>query len=384
MQWLVVRGTSSLLLPPGGHALTGPRRRTWDGGRLVADVEVPATRTPHGWRFEGTAEVDVLVGPEPVAAPPLTVLGSFETLDLGRLLVGGQVLDTRLGVPSEQTGLQVWRIARHHGGAYWDGVAGVVAAWVRERLGQPHDELTHTRFVADGVLLLAALGEDRTDALEPLRAGDWFVHDSHDDGSDRVLNTHLISLLALRAAGYDDPRGVAELHRAVSRAGGPRSWAHGIDLLAGDVAAGFLPRHPVFTGHTHAAEVRAARQRHRDGSLVLPGGRTGRDVRDQPAPAYHTVNTADLASYAMATSDPLVRKASEAATRYALVSGHWRGLLRDRDPITLLVPSVLWRLGQRHQAERWAARLVAQGWAPALGWPGHLDRPWQLLPAGCL
>ncbi len=384
MQWLVVRGTGSLLLPSGGHPLTGPRRRTWDNGRLVEDVEVAAARTADGWTFEGSAEIDVLVGPDPVAASPLTVLGSFESLDLGRMLVGGQVMDTRLGVPSEQTALQVWRIARHHGGAYWDGVAAAVAEWVRGRLGQPHGDLTHTRFVADGVLLLAALGEDRTDALEPLRAGDWFVHDSKDDGSDRVLNTHLSSLLALRANGSDDPRAVAELHRAVTRATGPRAWVHGVDLLAGDLAAGFFPRHPALTGHTHASEVRAARQRHRDGSLVLPGGRTGRDVRGEPAPAYHTVNTADLASYAMATADPLVRKASEAAARYAQISGHWRGLLRDRDPITLLVPSILWRLGHRQAADRWAARLVQQGWAPALGWPGHIDRPWDLLPAGCL
>jgi hypothetical protein len=96
------------------------------------------------------------------------------------------------------------------------------------------------------------------------------------------------------------------------------------------------------------------------------------------------VNTADLASYAVATRDPLVHKASEAAARYALWSGHWRGLLRDRDPIVLLIPPALLRLGQGRRAERWAERLVRHGFTPAIGWPGYVDRPWDRLPAGCL
>jgi hypothetical protein len=392
VQWQVVSGADGLVLPAGAHPLTAPRRRAWEGVRLVGDVAVSSTRTADGWAFEGRAEVDVLIGPPPDVADDLTVLGSFEVLDLGRFLVGGQVLDaTDFGgarCPSEQTALQLWRIARYRGGPFWDGVALVVADWVRTRLGQPHDLLgegeTHTRFVADGVLLLAAVGEDRTDALEPLRVGDWYVHDSLDDGRDRVLNTHLVALLARRAAGHDGDVGVAALHAALAPATGPRSWAHGADLLAGDLAHGWLPRRRVFAGHTHAAETRAARQRHRDGTLVLTTGRTGRDVRSEPAPAYHTVNTADLASYAVATRDPLVRKASEAAARYALWSGHWRGLLRDRDPIVLLIPPTLLRLGQVRRAERWAERLLRHGFTPAIGWPGYVDRPWDRLPAGCL
>jgi hypothetical protein len=385
VQWLLVSGTDRLVLPAGSHPLTGPRRRTWDGPRLVADEPVPAERTADGWTFRGEAELDVLTGPAPVAPPALTVLGSFRVLDLGAFLVGGQVVDTALRVPSEQTALQLWRIARWQGGAFWDGVAEVVADWVRGRLGEPHDELgLHTRFVADGVLLAAAVGEDRTAALEPLRAGDWFVHDSRDDGSDRVLNTHVLALLARRAAGCLDEIGLPELHAALKVASGPRAWAHSADLLAGDLAHGWLPRWPAFTGHTHAAEMRAARQRARDKTLVLPSGRTGRDVRPVPAPAYHTVNVSDLASYAVATRDPLVRKAAAAAAEYAARSGHWRGLLRDRDPITLLVPAVLLRLGHPRAADRWAGRLIASGFAPAMGWPGHVDQPWDGLPAGCL
>jgi hypothetical protein len=58
--------------------------------------------------------------------------------------------------PSEQTALGLYRAARLRGGAFWDGVAGLVAGWVAERVraeSPVHDLLgqgeTHARFVAD-------------------------------------------------------------------------------------------------------------------------------------------------------------------------------------------------------------------------------------------
>jgi hypothetical protein len=216
----------------------------------------------------------------------------------------------------------------------------------------------------------------------------WWQHDSLEErGADLVLNTHLHALLARRAAGLADDEGVSALHDALRRRPPRgRALAHAADLLVADVARSSLDgrRHAWVGRHAHGAEVRAARARHRTPHLLLPGGRTGRDVRPEPAPAYHTVNTADLAAYALVTGDLLVRDAAVGAARYARRSGHWRALLRDRDPVVLLVPSVLQRLGQVRDAERWAARLTAAGWAPALGWPGYVDQPCPRLPAGAL
>jgi hypothetical protein len=408
----------TLLLDGGGSllALSPPRRRTWKGVRLVEDEAVSASATPDGWSFRGEAEVDVLqlsrdvVADESVQA--FTVLGAFTELagasTLGRFLVAGQVLDTTLFAgarcPSEQTALGVYRVARHRGGPFWDGVAALVADWTEERVRAGHlvhdllgEEETHTRFVADAVLLLAAEGRHdalsqallQLDALGTGVGGDrWWRHDSLEQGgSDLVLNTHLLALLARRAGGLVDDDGVAALHRALAvRPSRRRALVHAADLLAGDLARGALDgrRHGWVGDRAHTAEMRAARARQRSPHLVLPGGRTARDVRAVPSPAYHTVNTADLASYAMVTGDPVVRRRALAAARYARASGHWRALLRERDPVTLLVPGALLRLGQLTAAQRWAGRLVEAGWAPALGWPGHVDQPWARLPAGAL
>lgn len=406
-----------LVLPDGRTvlALSGPRRRTWDGVRLVRDEPVEARPTDDGWQFTGIAEVDVLEvapGVAMTAAPePLTILGAFTELGgpttLGRFLVGGQVLDPTsfadARCPSEQTALGLYRAARLRGGTFWQGVAASVARWTAERVSGErlvHDLLgsgeTHTRFVADALLLLAAAGDDdalpaawrHLDALAVGSGGErWWRHDSLEDGSDLVLNTHLLALLVRRAVGATDGDGVEALHRALAlRPPLVRSIAHATHLLTGDVAGGVFDarRRPWVGALAHGAEVRAARERQRRPHLLLPGGRTARDVRPQPAPAYHTVNAADLASYALVTGDPVVRRAARGAARYARRSGHWHGLLRQREPVVLLVPAILWRLGEDRAAHRWATRLRAQGWAPAVGWPGYVDRPWPRLPAGAL
>ena len=80
----------------------------------------------------------------------------------------------------------------------------------------------------------------------------------------------------------------------------------------------------------------------------------------------------------------LAQRRALAGARYARASGPWRSLLRDGDPVVLLVPAALQRLGLAAAAQRWADRLVAAGMAPALGWPGLLDQPWPRLPAGAL
>lgn len=401
-------GTVLLILSP-------PRERRWSGVRLVADRGLEARLTSQGWDFRGSADVDALHLEAAEAAdldsdaPLSTVLGAFTELGgpatLGRFLVAGAVLDptTFAGArcPSEQTALGVYRVARSRDGAFWAGLARLVAQWVAGRVQEDrmvHDLLgegeTHTRFVADAVLLLVA--DRQPDAVEralahldrlavghgPTR---WWRHDSLEDGSDLVLNTHLHALLARRAAGAVDGDGEAALHLALTRRpSAVRSAAHAADLLVADLGRGALDgrRHAWVASCAHAAEMRAARQRHRHPHLLLPGGRTGRDVRAEPAPAYHTVNTADLASYAAATGDLLVRDAARSAARYARASGHWHALRRDRDPVVLLVPAALLRLGAERAARRWADRLRADGWAPAVGWPGHVDRLWERLPPG--
>ncbi|MDQ1373157.1 MAG: hypothetical protein QOJ09_495, partial [Actinomycetota bacterium] len=240
---------------------SGDRQFRDNQGRLLWLVHPPVrrTRAPSGalldarseeWSAisaEGGAVLDGPPGSEvdflelaPAAAEafladrsePMFVLGSFAPLGgprgLDAFLVGGDVLDTTdfdgRRCASEQTALSLFRIALHRGGPFWDGVADVVATWVAARVegsgGAPVHDLwghgeTHTRFLADAVLLLAAQAERDTDrrwvracetarrGLERLTAptpgGPWFVHDTIELAGAHahalVLNTHVQSLI---------------------------------------------------------------------------------------------------------------------------------------------------------------------------------------------
>ena len=183
--------------------------------------------------------------PAPV---PMLVTGSFTAVrgadTLGRFLVGGAVLDTNVfdghRCPSEQTALGLWRIARLRGGAFWDGVADLIAAWVETRItsavgvGPVHsvwgDGETHVRFLADAALLLLAAERSAAsravDLLEqfavPLGGGQWFVHDSLElaRGTRRPRGEH-------PRAGTGRARRVGSSHRGGLRRAGrrPRSAA---------------------------------------------------------------------------------------------------------------------------------------------------------------
>ena len=194
-----------------------PSRRMWSPAGALVDARrvghvVSQAEAGVQLRVEEPCEIDVMeLGEgEAVAATSdrseaMTVIGSFAPLagpaDLGRFFVGSTILDTTdfdgRRCPSEQTALSIYRIARARGGPFWHAVARAVGEMVARRVtdapgGLPvHDLLgageTHTRFVADAVLLLLADGraEAAACALAGLDAmsvawgdGRWYLHDT--------------------------------------------------------------------------------------------------------------------------------------------------------------------------------------------------------------
>jgi hypothetical protein len=400
--------------------LHAPARRIWSATGCLADtrpVAYSVEEDDDGVRVvvDETSEVDLMQltrveaeaidgdGPE-----ALTVIGSFEPLggavDLARFFVGSTVLDTTdfggRRCPSEQTALSIYRIARHRGGPFWNDVAEAVAEIVAARVraapdGRPvHDLLgkgeSHTRFVADAVLLLLAAGDGdpATAAMRgldglavPTDGGCWYLHDTleHDAGrNDLVLNTHVHALVASRAVGHDVAPAMAALDSALSLRGEPRGVVLAAMLGISDRLRSRGRGHAL----AHRAEQMAARSRTRTPHLRLPGGWVARDTALGPAPSYFTVNLADLAVLERVGPSLRSTAALRAGLRFARASGHFAAQRVDRDPLAVLVPTLLRNAGRGDAARRAADATLAAGWAPAIGWPGYEDHLWAALPPG--
>ncbi len=368
------------------------------------------------------AEQRALVDDEAVPPEPMLVLGSFATLEgastLGRFLVGGAVLDTNVfdghRCPSEQTALGLWRIARLRGGAFWEGVAELVAAWVEDRVrsargvGPVHGVWgqgeTHVRFLADAALLLLASGREPAASravtlLEgfgvPYGSGRWYVHDSLElerSEPDLVLNTHAQVMAVLAAAGRPVAEATRALEAALARrptgaARGPALAAAGAlgvaDLLRSRAPArlqGLGGRmaswgeRGVAAAHGHRAFVR------------LPGGGLARDASAHRAPHYYAgVNLYDLgvlvANGVVDAGGPAA-VAFRDALRWAAGTGTFAALRRSGVGIAALEPIVWQQAGRADRAATAARRLLAAGRAAAPGWPGHTDAPWPAFSAG--
>jgi len=401
--------------------LERPKRRTWSPtGTLVDSVPVDhvVVDDPAGVRLRVTepCEVDMadLLPDEAAAAErdrrePMTVIGSFEPLggprDIGRFLVGSTVLDTTdfggRRCPSEQTALSIYRIARMRGGAFWDSTAREIADIVARRItdspgGRPvHDLLgqgeSHTRFLADALLLLLADG--RVDAARragaaleamsvPWREARWYAHDTAERDADRndlVLNTHVHATVAAHAAGVDVAPALRALDAALAL---PSERGRGFVVAA---MLGVSDRlRSIGHGHAlaHRAEQMAGRARARSPHLRLPGGWIARDATGDPAPSYFTVNLSDLAVLDRVCPTPASTAALRAGLRYARRSAHFAAQRRDRDPLAVLVPSLLRNAGLLDAARRASEATVAAGWVPAIGWPDYEDHLWERLPAG--
>jgi hypothetical protein len=410
-----------------------PTRRRWSETGTLMEASPCSWTASHDDQgvvvtTAGRCEADVLSMPPAVGRAflddrpePLLVLGSFAPLagprDLERFLVGGTVLDTTdfdgRRCPSEQTALSLYRIARVRGGAFWDATADLVAAVVAGRIeassGVPVHDLwrhgeTHVRFLADAVLLLAAQAEREhdprwlsacelaADGLETftvsLAGQRWFVHDSLElrGGNDLVLNTHVQSLLAMRACGRDVQPGVAALESVLRLRPRRRTTATLALAVTLTEAARSAPGRAIARrAERLAARVagRAARERARQPHLRLPGGHLARDVRSGAAPAHYlTVNLNDLAGLVRNVDCPKGRAALDAGVRFARRTGFFRSQLRAGDPLTTLVPVLLRNAGAPRAAARWAERALAAGWPATVGWPGYEDRLWSRLAAG--
>jgi hypothetical protein len=398
-----------------------PSRRVWSPAGALVDTRrvghvVSQSEAGVQLRVDEPCEIDVMeLGEgEAVAArsdrrEAMTVIGSFAPLagpaDLGRFLVGSTILDTTdfggRRCPSEQTALSIYRIARARGGTFWDAVAKAIGDLVARRVtdapgGLPvHDLLgageTHTRFVADAVLLLLADGRaeavasalDGLDAMSvPWGDGRWYLHDTLERDTPRndlVLNTHVHAVVAASAAGSDVAPPLTALDAVLSLRGERAPGAVFAAMLA---VSDRLRARGRGHGLAHRAQHMAARARARSPHLRLPGGWLARDVTSHPAPSYFTVNLSDLAVLDRVRPTAASVAALRAALRYARVSGHFAAQRRDRDPLAVLVPSLLRNAGLLEAARRAADATVAAGWAPAIGWPGHEDHLWDDLPAG--
>jgi hypothetical protein len=396
-----------------------PAQRVWAHGGILSSA------APVDWSLQSTADgaelcvatdadVDLLTVDVDTAramdtdAPAMTVLGSFARLagvgDLGRFLVGDEVLDTNdfggRRCSSEQTALSVYRIARLRGGPFWSAVASHVAAVVRRRIATAPDGLpvhgayggaeTHTRFLADALFLMVADGDAATartaaDGLGNLTTsydgGRWVLHDSRerDRGENHlVLNTHVQATLARSALGDDVSGEISALERVLSlRPAHARRGLLAARLLAADAAEGWLGRRPAGSAQRAAAATRKSRAH-----LALPGGWLARDAGLGPAPAYLTVNLYDLAALTANVRCPAATLALRRGMRYARVSGYFRAQRRARHPQAAVQPIALRLAGCLHAAERAATAATRAGWAPAVGWPGYEDRLWPTLAPG--
>lgn len=339
-------------------------------------------------------------------------------LDLAKFLVGDQVLvnvDGRAW-PSEQVALSLYRIARLRAGVLWEGVASHLADVVASRVEQASASgpvqgfwergETHVRLLADALLLLVAHSEAADDPrLRGAAArvadqlggygvsyagGTWYLHDSLErdvDRNDLVLNTHVHAMLALRAAG----RPIEDAGRALDTALSLRSrrpaahlWAAAI--AAADAATAWAPGRARGVGVRlgRRSQSAAARYRTRHRHLRAPGGYLARDIGGEPAdPHYLAINLHDLAMLSANGFEGACSRPLAAGFRYARASGYARGQWRGDDPtISALYPIALRIAGRRAAARAAARHSLAQGWRPAVGWPGYEDDLWSRLAPG--
>jgi hypothetical protein len=417
-----------------GYLLNPPSVRRWGPHGDLSDaepVEWSLADDGDGARLSAAgaeADVDLLeLGPEAARAfrddrpEPLTVVPSFKPLEsaraLGEYLVAGKVLTgtERKKKPADSTALSLYRIGRHRGGPLWTGIAHHAAAVTAARIedapasGPVHHIWTggetHTRYLNDAILLLAAhadwTGEERwaraaaracgfLDDLYTVDAagGRWVLHDSleRDAGrNDFVLNTHIQAIVALLAAGRDvHPHleaAVGTLSPRVEGRAGLRAAA-GLALLETVRARGprRYMRRRVGPVYTRAAEVCA-----QAGAFRLPGGWIARDLSGKRGPGrYLSVNLGDMAalSLSMETSPPGFDRWLADGLRFARRSGFFRAELRDCNPMAALIPAVLRLAGRDDQAASAAEHARSAGLAPMVGWPGYADRLWSRLGAG--
>ena len=371
------------------------------------------------------AELDALVLDDRSPPPPMLVGGSFEVLrdaaSLERFLVGGEVLDTNVfdgrRCPSEQTALGLWRIARIRGGAFWDGVANVVARWAggrvrrAEGMGPVHglwgEGETHVRFLADAALLLVAAGDEAGagrafEFLEgyarPFGGGTWYLHDSVEaggGGNDLVVNTHAQVMAARAASGRTTAAEVVALDAAVAlrlhtAAEVVRAGAVAAAVGAADLLAGRGPRRGVRRARLLAdgALARLAEGPAGGRVLRLPGGYLTRDVRRHGAPGYYlAVNLHDIgALVANGLVDPEGRTARtfRSCLRWARATAAFPALRRGGVGVAALEP-IVWHQAKRPDLARGAAEaLQRSGFALLPASPGHVDNPWPAFAPGTL
>jgi hypothetical protein len=417
------------------YVLNPPAVRRWRQYGDLADAE-PAdwslTEDAAGARLSAAdtgSEVDLLeLGSEAARAftddrpEPLTAIPSFKPIgparDLGEWFVAGRVLSgiERQKKPVESTSLSLYRIARLRGGPLWNGIAEHLASDTAVRIEDRsetrlvHDIWklgeTHTRYLNDAVLLMAAHaewtgGERWTDACAQVCAvvdsftvdaygGRWVLHDSveRDAGrNDRVLNTQVQGILARLAAGRDIGAHLhataAALSPRVASLAGLRSAAE-LALLETVRARGprRYVRRRVSPVYTRASDVCT-----RAGAFRLPGGWIARDLSGKRRPPrYLTVNLGDMAALSLSLgatrTPPGFERWLTDGIRFARASGFFGAELRDGTPMATLIPTVLRLAGYDDHALHAADAARAAGLTPTVGWPGYTDHLWSRLGAG--
>lgn len=411
--------------------LNPPKLREWIEFGVLAD------QRPTEWRLEDHESGALLRCDQPEAeldlielrgaaaraferddSEPMTIVPTFRSLggpdDLGQHLVGGRVLSggPRTKWPVEQAAIYLYRIARLRGGAFWDGVAGYVAAATVRRIEEaPAARLvsnhwgkgeTHVRFLADAALLLAAHAEltraDRyrlaaeraADGIEsfgaPVSAGRWYLHDSVEQAHDRndlVLNTHLHALTALHACGRDVRLGLHALEAVLgARARGLRAAGLGAALAASDLGRAYGPGRAA-GAVARRVHSRVARLTGTTRALRLPGGFVARDSSGANAPFhYMAVNLSDLAVLQRNTPTPAAAAALAAAVRYTLSVAYTRAELRSHVGTAAFIPGALYNAGHEGAANRAVSAVRRAGCAPLVGWPGYRDSLWSRLAEG--
>jgi hypothetical protein len=349
---------------------------------------------------------------------PITVVPSFKPLgsarDLGEYLVAGRVMTgvERRKKQVDSISLSLYRIARLRGGPVWSAIAEHVAGAAATRIEQAdgdrlvHDTWTggetHVRYLNDAILLLAAQaelsgGERWKHALASActllddhftvdaPGGRWVLHDSleRDAGrNDRILNTHLQAILALRAAGRDVRAHLAAAVAALEpRAGGLSGLRAAAALVAAETLRARAPRRYARRRMASAYQ-RASTACSAAHALRLPGGWIARDLTgNRRRVHYLTVNLTDLAGILQAVPDapPALARHLAAGMRFGRASGFFRAETREATPVSGLIPILYRVLGERDRARAAAERARSAGLAPMLGWPGYEDALWRRL-----